>query len=543
MMAAGTDRTHPKLRAPREDGQTLIVPSWGDVGRLLAENEAQRAGVDFASYDLQGRTLGDVSAAAHSEMVKRALCYTRSYRDVPASDAARIVLAGHQPQLFHPGVWFKNFVLANLAAEHQAVAVNLLIDSDRVKETALRVPGGTVAAPVVEHVPYDAAGPPTPYEERPVLDAQVLAALAGRAAEHLRPFVPNPLLIPFWPKVVERAAATGNLGLSLAQARHQLEGEWGIASLELPFSQVCESEPFYQFLAHLLAHLPRLWTIYNESLAQYRRLHRLRSATHPVPDLSSQDGWLEAPFWLWTRDNPRRRPVFARQSGKQLRLSDRGGCEMMLNLSPDSDAAAAVQVLADLPRGGIKLRTRALTTTLWARLALGDLFLHGIGGAIYDELTDVLIRRFFRLRPPAFLTLTATLRLPIDRPAITVEELRQVERTLRDLTFRPDAHIDLADVERAQRDAVAARIAEKRAWIGTPQTPANAAARFRSIRRANEDLQPYVAKRREELLRRRSELAARLRADAILGSREYAFCLYPEEKLRTLLLAKPRDSA
>ena len=44
--------------------------------------------------------------------------------------------------------------------------------------------------------------------------------------------------------------------------------------------------------------------------------------------------------------------------------------------------------LAELSSRGIKLRTRALTTTLFARLVLSDMFLHGIGGAKYDQVTD-----------------------------------------------------------------------------------------------------------------------------------------------------------
>ena len=44
---------------------------------------------------------------------------------------------------------------------------------------------------------------------------------------------------------------------------------------------------------------------------------------------------------------------------------------------------------------GFKIRTRALTTTMFARLFLADLFIHGIGGGIYDELTDRIIERYY----------------------------------------------------------------------------------------------------------------------------------------------------
>ena len=55
-----------------------------------------------------------------------------------------------------------------------------------------------------------------------------------------------------------------------------------------------------------------------------------------------------------------------------------------------------------LAGAGCKVRSRALTTTLFARLLLADLFLHGIGGGKYDELTDELMRRFFGCRAAGF---------------------------------------------------------------------------------------------------------------------------------------------
>ena len=55
-----------------------------------------------------------------------------------------------------------------------------------------------------------------------------------------------------------------------------------------------------------------------------------------------------------------------------------------------------------LPSRGIRLRTRALTTTLFARYVLGDLFVHGIGGAKYDELGDDWRRTFSRSTLPGY---------------------------------------------------------------------------------------------------------------------------------------------
>ena len=103
-----------------------------------------------------------------------------------------------------------------------------------------------------------------------------------------------------------------------------------------------------------------------------------------------------------------------------LRIAGEDEILVELPLSPDREACCAVERLHDLAARSIRLRTRALTTTMFCRFLLGDLFIHGIGGAKYDELGDAIARRFFGIEPPGFLTLSMTLwlGLPIDGHAI-----------------------------------------------------------------------------------------------------------------------------
>lgn len=511
----------------------MIEPPLAEADGVILQNIQLRQ----ADCDLQGRGLSDLAAQARRELLAAAYRYTHQYRDVPAppaGDETQVVLAGHQPQLFHPGVWYKNFILGRLAQGGQRATVNLIIDSDTCKSTALRVPGGSVADPRVDLLPLDRAAEPIPFEERRILDRDCFAGFGERAFQQIRSLVPAPLVREFWPLVAERSRAESNLGLCLAQGRHVQEERFGNATLELPQSQVCSLEAFHWFTSHLLAHLPRLWDVYNAAVAEYRRANHLRSKSHPVPDLASHDQWLEAPYWIWTRDNPLRRPLFVRSRGEDLLLSDRRGLEIELPLSAEADAQRAVAVLAELAGRGIKLRTRALITTMFARLVLGDLFLHGIGGAKYDEVTDLVIRRFLGIDPPAYLTVTATLRLPTPHAEVSPQDLRDADAKLRELEFHPERFLDPAGA--ADPDA-AALIAQKQRWVSTPQTRENAKQRCTAIRQANDGLQPRLAPLREQLAGERERIAQRLRGENILAWREYAFALYPEESLRSLLAA------
>ncbi len=529
-----------RLRAPRDHGSALIQPPLDEVPELVVQNRRLHS-----DYDFQGQSLADVARHARQELVAEARQWTSQYRDTPtlSHDPARpLLLAGHQPQLFHPGVWLKNFALSELARRQGACAINLIVDSDSMKGVSMGVPGGSVQQPHLAAVPLDEAGPPIPYEERPIVDHGLLESFGRRAAEELRPFVPHPLLESFWPMVVARAKATGNFGACLAQARHQLEGRWGAETLEVPQSRVCDLPSFAWLTAHLLAHLPRLQWVYNEVVAHYRRTHRIRSTAHPVPDLATDDDWLEAPFWIWTTDEPRRRRLFARQRGDEILITNRAGLEVALPLSPEGDAQSAVQHLMQLRHRGVKIRSRALVTTLWARLVLGDLFIHGIGGAKYDQVTDSLIDQFFDLRPPHYLVVSATFHLPIAHHVTTGDELRQINRRLRDLTFHPERALRQDLPTDSALNGAAQWIDAKDRWIATPQTPENASVRFREFHRINAALQPWVSDQRQQLLQRRDHVAAALRHESILSSREYAFCLFPEEMLRRQfnhLLAAP----
>jgi hypothetical protein len=523
-----------RLRTPREHGATLVEPPLASVPELLA---ASQTGRQRYSYDVQGRSLAILAAEARLAFLAAARRYTSSYRDIAApSTADRILLAGHQPQLFHVGVWFKNFVLARLAREERAVAVNLVIDSDTLKEASLRVPGGTVVEPIAAPVPFDAVTAELPFEGRAIRDRELFAGFGRRAAATIAPLVSEPLVRRFWPMVLERSRHTDNLGACLSQARHQLEGEWGLATLELPQSQVCGLGAFNWFTAHLLAQLPRFRKVYNDALGEYRRAQRVRGANRPVPDLAVDGPWLEAPFWVWTDADPRRRRVFALRQGGAVVFGDRIGLRVELPLTSEGDATTAVDRLAELPARGIHLRTRALTTTLFARLFLGDLFLHGIGGAMYDRLTDLLIGRFFGLEPTPFIVVSATWKLPIARDRGDAEEAGPIAQTLRDMEYHPERFLTRS-VAAEPNGEVALTIAAKRRWIATEATAANARGRCHAIRDANRILRQALAEQRSEWLAAAGRAERQRRAEAVLGWREYAFCLFPEESLRNLFNA------
>lgn len=520
-----------RLRAPSTDGALLAEPPLRQAADRLAANADRLARWD---HDFQGRPASWLRPTVRRQVVEAARVYLADAGlDVPEADPVRLVVTGHQPELFHPGVWVKNFAAAAIARGAGGVGLNIVVDNDIPKSTGIKVPTDDGSTLRVERVLFDEWGGEIPYEDLRVHDEAVFGSFPGRVRKILPRGVADPVMDEFWPHAVGFGRKTDRLGLRFALARRAVEASWGVHNLEVPLSRVCETEGFLWFASHLLAHLPRFQQVHNDALQRYRALYGIRSRHHPVPALGAQGDWLEAPFWAWREGEPRRRPLLARQRGRvmDLRLGGEDEPFLELPLGPDREACCAVDRLITLPAQGVRLRTRALSTTMFSRYLLGDLFLHGIGGAKYDELGDEVSGRFFGTEPPDYLTMSMTLWLGLADAPSSPARLAAIGRERRDLTYNPERFVgDRADAE------VAGRVeAKRRAVAGPVATHAQRLERFHAIRRCNEALQEGVAGRREALAREQVGVAAGVRRNTLAHSREYPLVLHSRRRLRAAL--------
>jgi hypothetical protein len=533
---------HRRLRAPTEDGAALIDPSPRHFGDEIKQNRSHWLDDTHPRY---GLTNLRISAREHLYSLARS--YTGGYRSIPPAvtdiSAAPFILSGHQPELFHPGVWFKNFLLSESAKRVDGIAINLVIDNDVLKQPSIAVPtsGGTTP------VEFDRASEAMPLEERPVVDELCFASFRKRVEQNLVVVTPpdyRPFVNELWPSATDsqqllRPRPVPNLlGQRLAQSRHIAEERLGLETYEVPLSAVCQSVHFRSFAARLLTEHARFLEIHNRTLAEYRAINRLRSHTHPVPDLEQDTEYAEMPFWLWTRENPLRHRVFARRRGNQIELTDRKQINLTFNVATEGAQGNFLDQLAAAEARGIKLRPRALVTTMYARLVLSDLFIHGIGGAKYDELTDLIIRRFFGIEPPAYVTATATFRLPIERPDVSLDEVRQSAQRIREIRYRPESFLnELAVKQDANTSAKLNALAEeKRAYLFQHDLRRCSIDVFKHLDILNRAMHDLLQPVEQELRAQHAELISLARQSQLLGSREFSFVLFPAEKLSARLL-------
>lgn len=522
------EMSYQKLRAPRDNNSALIDPPLANLSATIAANQSLLNQCD-ASF-------GAASLSAFRQIARRDLLdlIAEHSQQPPLEDDRPLIGSGHQPELFHAGVWFKNWLLARVAAQTDSRAVNLIIDNDLAGPPPLRLPTTNVANdPTAEEislrsVAYDAAAEPLPWEERAILNSETFAQFGDTVCRQLAPLISDPLIGSIWPAVIAEAKRSNRIGLAFTAGRKQAEAAAHINNQELPLSAICDRPPFFAFVALVLNDLDRFASVYNESLATYRRVHDLRSDSHPAPDLVRRGDAIETPFWLWSSDNPTRGAMFALRTPNGLLLRNDSGVEV--GPFTAEELADSKSRSSELQNAGIKIRPRALTTTLYARLALFDLFIHGIGGAKYDQATDYIIRHYFGIDPPSIATATATLHLPIPQIAGNPEhEIRKLHRQLRDLKFNPQrfVHDDLVSSNHSLREL----LNERQTWIDRKPDVGQGKQRQREIARLNQELQPFLADQKHNIEQQLAVAVERRRLAAISGSREFSFCLFPEHDL------------
>ncbi len=179
---------------------------------------------------------------------------------------------------------------------------------------------------------------------------------------------------------------------------------------------------------------------------------------------------------------------------------------------------------------------------MYLRLFECDLFIHGIGGAKYDQITDDIIRRFFQVEPPRYACVSATLRLATLRSAASLPDLMRCRRRLRDVRFNPQRYLDASSASQAplqaKLDEREQAIAESRRLASfAPSHRCARRAAFARIRQANEAILQAVPDVSRRLTQELAEAQRLWEQNKTAGSRDWFFGLHPIERLRGLARA------
>lgn len=491
-----------RLKTPVEHGEALIEPAPGVLVAALAAG--RRDALDRVAL------LDTTAGALRRELLAEL--------NVPAP----VVLTGHQAEFFHAGVFAKTIAADALAARVRGTAVFLTVDSDVPKARNLAVPRVVDGRVQRELLPIPGCDPQLPLEAQPALPVERWCEFfheVRRKYEHGAASL-LPVYTGGWLAcTMQRLDFCGAVVRGHAAVEHAL-GLGG--SRDLRVSQLSETRALRCFAAHLLLHAEEFAERYNAAQQAYRRRNRVRSEQRPVPPLAVEPARTESPLWIWRDGQPRRRLFVRRAADELVLLADAEpiGREPLSQLQ-----CAECQARPwGTERDGWRVRPRALALSSFARLLLADVFIHGIGGAKYDEMTEEFVRGFFGVEPAMMGCVTATLHLPLPRRGAALSRAA-ARHALHDLPYNPQRHVASLPAEMLARRA--ALIDESRRLREQAQQERARRRRvYQEIRAANAALRaaagPAYAAAEERL--RAAERDAR--HDALAQDREYFFALH-----------------
>ena len=531
------------LSTPVGDGSVLFEPSVGQVAKGVAVNGRQ---LSQADVQIGGVRLGQWRREARRELLALAGEQNRrlGLTDLPVAVDKPLIVTGHQCVFFHCGILVKYMLVDQLARRGGGVALNLVVDNDLPKHLNLTAPVRAGDGLKVAEVPLAEPQMEVPMEYQPAPGSDQLARFADRleqlsVGDELRDALGRIAAV-----LDEAQRAAGSLADLMMMLNHRLaKSELGLDWLELPVSIMAGSRVFAGFVCDMLVNAERVRGCYNGALARWAQGDRAGKSKRsggrgagPLPELAAQ----ESPFWLFRRGQ-RRCGLFVRREGDSLVMGD-GRADVVsvpVAVLSGDPAGGSAALLAALKGCNVGIRPRAVTLTAFARLFLADMFVHGLGGARYDQVTDLFIGDYYGLKPPIFACTSATMHLPVGRYVDSeqaVEQLRQTRHDRRDLRFNPQRYVKGVSADRLnslleQRRAAIARSVELGSKRGDSRQRREV---FEQIRRINAELLAGDAGVAEQFDRCVSDAENRLVTAQAAYDREYFFGLFSGDKLKML---------
>lgn len=430
------------FKIPEKNGEFLLSHPKNLVPYLLRKNKEK---IKAYNFTIEEENVQDFRKKIREKVINLSLNFTSGlgikndfYRDTDT-----IVQTGHQPDFYHPGILIKNLLLNKIKSTEKVNAINLIVDSDIFGEMGVNIPayidGITKNKEILLSNPYH-----TPYEFILAPTRDLFDLFTKKIGMHLSHPQFKSLYINF-SRFVKNVTNGFNpdkyfetISDFMTFIRRIYEDEVGSCYLEVPVSYICNTDEFLTFFISIAKRSEKFADIYNNKLGKYRMEHKFRYPVNPFPNLKVDGKKIELPFWHYCQENEyaviKRKRVFSEVGNKGVKIYFEDGKEINF-----SEKNIGIDIIR---KSGIKIRPKAITLTLFNRIFVSDVFIHGVGGAKYDRITDEIIRDFYGVEPPEFITTSLTL-----YPAFNLskgdgqDEIRVLEKRLREMRYNPERYI------------------------------------------------------------------------------------------------------
>jgi hypothetical protein len=159
---------------------------------------------------------------------------------------------------------------------------------------------------------------------------------------------------------------------------------------------------------------------------------------------------------------------------------------------------------------------------------VADLFIHGVGGGRYDQVTDDVFRRYLGVEPPPFVVASMTMYLPLGAHEVKDEEIEALSMALNRLRHNPDQMLDEVEFEAGEERAHAAALAREKGELVVAIAAPGADKKVIGgrIREVNAELAELLAPIERDMRDELDQLLQLQGASGILTDRTYPFCFW-----------------
>jgi hypothetical protein len=541
------------LKIP-QNKQIFFSSSADKISSLLEENKKI---FGQYSFTILNQPFKEVRENSRKEVVGRALRFSKKF----APDIAEkinpfyqyIIQTGHQPVFFHPGIWIKNIFLNELLKSpllDRCLGLNIILDNDICKDLNFSLPALSSTGNLkLERANFlsPTFAPNLPFEEYPCLFLELITKFNRDITHRLKPLkLENKDILnnfKYFARCLEDSShlcsqnhKKGNLGEFLGLARRLYEQEIEPTYLEIPFSKICDSDEFLSFFLEITKNIESFSDIYNKKLNEYRKLFKIRNRAHPSPNLIIKKNLTELPFWIW-KEGDERRKIFILKEGEGNYLYNDSYGKIFLIEKDGLKFLSSLKTL--LKEQGLKIRPKALLLTLYNRLFISDLFVHGLGGAKYDLVTDEIIKEFFKVEPPHFLVVSCTLYLNFKSSPVTSDsKISALKKKIRDLEFNPERYVDELSLTKKEEIQIE-KLAEKKTELIKKITGVLTSVEKRKISEEIKAINNFMGEKvrplKYELNKKLEDEEEKMKQSKVYSFREFPYCFFSAKELRNLL--------
>jgi hypothetical protein len=375
----------------------IFEPQYVQWPDLLAANLSSRAS--------RAAILGKERVERiRSQVVAKALSYTQNLVDLARSKGLSaikplscdfnldtpIVMAGHQPVIYHPGLLLKLQALKRISIDTPALPIQVITDTDEGDAGLINWPRVAVGQLEIKRTSLSEV------RDGNSLHSGCRVASAQKISDLFCEIVAD-LDRSGLSDAAKRAkevqwAYEALAGESLIEANSIIRSLFSdTAILEVPLSILLTETELRDVIGEFFVDSNRLVATYNLTLDNYRKEHRIINPANPFPNMKVDSLGAELP--LWNIRDGRRSPVFSRTD----ELKEDSHCNYLV--------------------------TRGSITTLLLRAYCSDLFVHGLGGGKYDRFVEQFSAAYYGLTLPNFVVASRT-------AALFPEKLAQLNRDI-----------------------------------------------------------------------------------------------------------------